>query len=61
MEKATNNNCFVCNKEIIIAPVSMNTLVGMAVCNDCQGTQKEKEKENELLDSLADGLVCGCI
>ncbi len=60
MEKTTKN-CFVCNKEITTTPVTLNAFVNMAVCNDCQGTQKEKEKENELLDSLADGLVCGCI
>lgn len=56
-----NNKCFVCNKEIDPATASRNLTVNLPVCNQCKGTEKEKETEKEYLDSLADGLVCGCI
>jgi len=39
----------------------LNTDVNLPVCNHCKGTKKEKETVAEFLDSLADGLVCGCI
>ena len=39
----------------------LNLEVNLPVCNTCKGTQKEKETVGELLDSLADDLVCGCI
>jgi len=39
----------------------LNTEVNLPVCNACSGTDKEKETVVEFLDSLADGLVCGCI
>ena len=59
--KEFNNRCFVCKTEINPATASRNSMVNLPVCNNCKGTKKEKETEEEYLDSLADGLVCGCI
>jgi len=39
----------------------VNKTVMLPVCKNCIGTAEEKQKEEEYLDSLADGLVCGCI
>jgi hypothetical protein len=60
MEKI-NNRCFVCKKEIDPATTERNINVNLPVCGNCKGTEREKETEAEYLDSLADGLVCGCI
>ncbi len=38
-----------------------NQVTNLPVCDTCKGTEKEKIKEQEALDSLADGLICGCI
>jgi hypothetical protein len=56
-----NRKCFVCQVEVTPENSELNTKVNLPVCNSCKGTDKEKETENEFLDSLADGLVCGCI
>lgn len=53
--------CFVCKVEVTVENSLLNTEVNLLVCNNCKGTEKEKETVAELLDSLADGLVCGCI
>jgi hypothetical protein len=53
--------CFVCKTEVKSDNWELNPEVNMPVCNTCKGTDKEKETVAELLDSLADGLVCGCI
>ncbi len=55
------DHCFVCGEKVDKTTVSMNSAVGLPVCKKCKGTQKEKKAEEEYLDSLADGLVCGCI
>lgn len=57
----TKNRCFVCKKEINRAKTELNPKVNLPVCNECKGTGEEKKVEEEYLDSLADGLVCGCI
>ncbi len=36
-------------------------MVNLPVCFDCKGTENEKAEEKAVLDSLADGFVCGCI
>ena len=59
--KGINKKCFVCQVEISNENLQMNYEVNLPVCIDCAGTQKEKDTVAELLDSLADGLVCGCI
>lgn len=53
--------CFVCQAEITKENSALNKEVNLPVCQNCAGTPPEKEKVLELLDSLADGLVCGCI
>ncbi len=53
--------CFVCNIPLENENYSVNPKVMLPVCLVCNGTDQEKEKENELLDSLSDGLFCGCI
>ncbi len=54
-------NCFVCEKPVNSENSSLNLVVNMRVCNQCKNSQNEKLKEAELLESLADGFVCGCI
>ena len=53
--------CFVCQFETTNENSILNLEVNLRVCKNCAGTPLEKEKVIELLDSLADGLVCGCI
>lgn len=53
--------CFVCEQPLNNENSSLNSVVNMPVCNQCKNTQNEKMKEAELLDSLAEGFVCGCI
>jgi len=60
-QKNINNVCFSCKKPVFGTAFSINTRVNLPVCNDCKGTGKEKQAENELLKSLAEDFVCGCI
>lgn len=60
MNKA-NKTCFVCKKSLQEVDFEMNTEVWLPVCMQCKGTEAEKKTVEEYLDSLADGLVCGCI
>ncbi len=53
--------CFVCQTEVTAQNSKLNGEVNLPVCTKCQGTEKEKETVKELLESLADGFVCGCI
>ncbi|WP_321373841.1 hypothetical protein [uncultured Draconibacterium sp.] len=55
------NTCFVCKKAITSDNSELNQRVNMQVCLECKGTDAEKKEEKEVLDSLADGFVCGCI
>ncbi|MDX8339522.1 hypothetical protein SLH46_10035 [Draconibacterium sp. IB214405] len=55
------NTCFVCKKKITSANSELNPVVNLPVCNECKGSDAEKKEEKEVLDSLADGFVCGCI
>jgi NAD-dependent SIR2 family protein deacetylase len=55
------NRCFVCKEEIDQDKIKRNSTVNLPVCENCNGTDKEKDMEEEYLDSLADGLICGCI
>jgi hypothetical protein len=55
------HKCFVCEVDLPKENLVLNTEVNLPVCNSCRGTDKERETVAELLDSLADGLVCGCI
>jgi predicted metal-binding protein len=56
-----NKKCFVCNNNVPTDNLELNADVNLFVCNNCKGTYEEKKAVAELLDSLADGLVCGCI
>jgi len=55
------DTCFVCKCAVTPNNSSLNTVVNLPVCNRCKGTEQEKKEEQEVLDSLADGFVCGCI
>ncbi len=55
------DTCFVCKKAVTADNSSINTVVNLPVCSACKGTDNEKKEEQEVLDSLADGFVCGCI
>ena len=55
-----STKCFVCNK-ILEQAEYKNEVNNLPVCEQCKGTEHEKAKEKEVLDSLADGFVCGCI
>ncbi len=57
----TDKDCFVCGQTFTESQVELNTVVNLYVCHACKGTENEKQKETELLDSLAEGFVCGCI
>ena len=59
--KSIKNTCFVCQREVTPENSSINKEVYLPVCNFCKETDKEKKAVEEQLDSLADGLVCGCI
>jgi len=59
--EGVNHRCFVCQVDVTNENSELNTEVNLPVCNACSGTDKEKETVVEFLDSLADGLVCGCI
>lgn len=56
-----STQCFVCQKTVTPENHLKNKSLNLPVCNECAGTDKEKEKEKELMDGLADGFVCGCI
>lgn len=60
MEKG-KRKCFVCQAPVPDESYELNHEVNMAVCSKCKGTDEEKKMVEEMLDSLADGLVCGCI
>ena len=55
------NTCFVCKEAIKPQRSDLNALVNMPVCDVCKGSEQEKKTEKEVLESLADGFVCGCI
>ena len=56
--KDQNKTCFVCNSKVSSDDSEINKVVFMPVCILCKNTKKEKTKEQELLDSRADGLIC---
>ena len=55
------DTCFVCKKSITPETSKLNLVVNMPVCFKCKDTEAEKKEEKVVLDSLADGFVCGCI
>ena len=59
--KKLNQECFVCNAKLLPNQSKINQEINLWVCLNCSGTEKEKQKVKELLVSLAEGFVCGCI
>ncbi len=55
------DTCFVCGEQTGTKDYSVNPDVLLPVCNNCKGSEKEKTEVSNLLDSLADGFICGCI
>jgi len=55
------DNCFVCRKKVNAENSQLNLVVNLPVCENCKGTDKEKQAEKDYLESLAEGFVCGCI
>jgi len=55
-----SRKCFVCEYELSEIK-HKNKETNLPVCEKCIGTEEEKKKVKEALDSLADGFVCGCI
>lgn len=53
--------CFVCGNAFELSEISINKQVNMPVCSTCQGSDQEKQKENEHLDCLGSGFTVGCI
>lgn len=53
--------CFVCGKAVDPGKADKNLQFNLPVCNDCKGTDREKEAIAELLEGMAEGFVCGCI
>ncbi len=55
-----SKKCFVCGKYLSEVK-HKNSATNLPVCEECKGTEEEKQKEQEAIDSLGDGFVCGCI
>jgi hypothetical protein len=60
MENLTRK-CFVCEQPVNNENSTINNQVNMPVCANCKNTENEKLKEEQLLESLSEGFVCGCI
>jgi len=59
--KYIKNHCFVCNQKVTAENSEQNQVVQLPICNNCIGTELEKQAEKDYLESLAEGFVCGCI
>jgi len=57
----TSAKCFVCNQSIPEEEKTRNSKTNLPVCKHCQGTPEEKKAEQEAIDSLGEGFICGCI
>lgn len=55
------NQCFVCGTNQATQLFSTNKRTNLPVCQNCKGTEDEIKAENDALDSLSEGFVCGCI
>jgi hypothetical protein len=55
------NKCFVCGQPRNNEKNTINHFVNLPVCANCKNTENEKQKVEELLESLSEGFVCGCI
>lgn len=55
------NHCFVCGKETGTQDQKKNNQLNLPVCDECFGTEEEKQAIDNLNEGIADGFVCGCI
>ncbi len=55
------NICCVCINTYPPEMLEMNRELLLPVCHYCKGTEEEKKKVTDYLDSLAEGFICGCI
>lgn len=55
-----SKRCFVCGRELTEL-AEKNKVLNLPVCEDCKGTEREKQAVDEHLEGLAEGFVCGCI
>jgi len=60
-QKNINKVCFSCENAITGSNLLINPKVNLPVCKACKGTDKEKKAEDDILKSLAEDFVCGCI
>ncbi len=60
MDQDFTKICMVC-EEPVKPDCYRNPSVNLPVCEQCRGTEKEKEAIQNLRDGMADGFVCGCI
>ncbi|MCE1197992.1 MAG: hypothetical protein LWW85_03395 [Marinilabiliales bacterium] len=51
--------CFVCSRPK--EGMHRHPQVNLPICNDCSGTDAEKQALDDLTEGLAEGFVCGCI
>lgn len=51
----------MCGKIIDPQNTERNLQFNLPVCDECNGTDREKEAIDQLLEGMADGFVCGCI
>lgn len=59
--KADGMTCFVCETSITDTLFMIHSQVHLPLCLACKGSQREKNKVQELLESLAEDLGIGCI
>lgn len=53
--------CFVCGIDLKEGSYNVHEATLLPECDDCKNTDKERAKVSELLDSLAEDFICGCI
>ena len=53
--------CFVCKKVLPKQTLKMNRELYLPVCPGCKDSDEEKKAIDDYLESLAEGLICGCI
>ncbi len=53
--------CFVCGIPLLDGGFTVNETLLLPECDNCKDTEAEKAKVKEMLDSLAEDLICGCV
>ncbi len=56
-----SKKCFVCGINIESEAIRKNKELNLPVCENCEGSEQEKQAVNDLTEGLAEGFVCGCI